>query len=328
MATYNVEGWVWAGLGSPMTLSPVTITDDDPTMSPYFTGDATETVTIGGTTYTNPQGGSYELTFTDSDGDTHTEDFLLFNTGANYVFVPLPGSEFDTGSSVDSLGGWQDYTSGFTWADVVCFVGGTLIDTPSGERAIETLAVGDVVKTRDNGHQTITWIGGNHVNFLELRKDNAAKLFPVRIRAGALGCGLPQRDLRVSPQHRILIQSKICNRMFGQSTALIAAKNLVGLPGITREITLTSVTYYHFLLSRHEIVFSDGAASESLFTGAQALKAVSPEARAEILGLFPELSHQDHNPLPAALIPGRKQQQKLIDRHRKNEKPLTEQMRG
>lgn len=324
MATYNVQGWVWTGLGSPTTLSPVTISDDDPTMSAYFTSDATESITIGGSTYFDPQGGSYELTFTDSDGDTHTEDFLLFNTGSSFVFVPMPGSEFDDGSTVDSLGGWQEYTSGFAWTDVVCFVRGTMIATPMGERAIETLEVGEQVSTRDNGDQAISWIGWNQVDFLNLSKANVSKLLPIRISAGALGAGMPNRDLLVSPQHRILVQSKICNRMFGQDTALVAAKNLTDLPGIHSDTSLAKVDYFHFLLGRHEIVFSEGAASESLFTGAEALKVVSRDALEEILGLFPELANDRRKPQSAALIPPRKQQRKLVERHRKNAKPLVD----
>lgn len=42
----------------------------------------------------------------------------------------------------------------------VCFTAGTMIATPDGERAIETLKVGDLVETLDNGPQAIRWIGG------------------------------------------------------------------------------------------------------------------------------------------------------------------------
>jgi len=55
----------------------------------------TETLTILGTTYTDPQGGTYQLVFDDSGGTSHTEDFLLWSTGSNFIFAPLPGSSFD-----------------------------------------------------------------------------------------------------------------------------------------------------------------------------------------------------------------------------------------
>ena len=160
MPTYNVQGWIWGGLGGLTTLLPVTITDGvgDTEMSPYFTSDSDETVTINGTTYTNPQGGMYELTFEDSGGTSHTEDFLLFYTGSNFIFVPLPGSSFDTGSEITSLGGWQDYISGFTWSDVTCFITGTLIHTSLGALKIETINPGDLIKT-PAGFSSVFWIG-------------------------------------------------------------------------------------------------------------------------------------------------------------------------
>ncbi|HRO15212.1 MAG TPA: Hint domain-containing protein [Paracoccus sp. (in: a-proteobacteria)] len=49
------------------------------------------------------------------------------------------------------------------------------------------------------------------------------------------------------------------------------------------------MTYHHILFDRHEVVLSEGAATETLFTGEQALKGVGEAARAEILTLFPEL---------------------------------------
>ena len=86
---------------------------------------------------------------------------------------------------------------------VPCFTPGTLIATPKGERKVEELEVGDRVITRDNGMQVIRWIGKRDMAGEEL----AAKehLRPVLIRQGALGNGLPERDMMVSPQHRVLI---------------------------------------------------------------------------------------------------------------------------
>jgi hypothetical protein len=57
MAIYEMDGWVWAG-GGATTLENVTIFDDDPELSPYYTSD-NETITIDGTTYTDPQAGTY-----------------------------------------------------------------------------------------------------------------------------------------------------------------------------------------------------------------------------------------------------------------------------
>ncbi|WP_424830712.1 Hint domain-containing protein [Ruegeria sp.] len=78
---------------------------------------------------------------------------------------------------------------------VPCFTSGTQIATPGGLRAIETLSVGDEVLTLDHGTQRIRWIGARALGVAELIQN--PKLRPIRIKAGALGCGLPRRDLLV-----------------------------------------------------------------------------------------------------------------------------------
>ena len=69
----------------------------------------------------------------------------------------------------------------------------------------------------------------------------------------------------------------------------VAAKDLIGVPGIEIAIDLTEITYWHFICDQHQVVFAEGAASESLYTGPEALKMLGAEARAEIYQIFPEL---------------------------------------
>lgn len=325
MATYNTSGWIFTGTGTPTTLVPVTIEDDDPYMSPYLTDDFSEKITINGTTYTNPRGGTYELTFMDSGGVIHTEDLYAWYTGASYIFVPAPGSAFDDGSTVISTAGWKEYESGFEWAEVVgppnvtCFTAGTLIETDSGPVAIERICTGDQVLTAE-GLKTVRWIGQSPVSIVQLVAN--PKLFPIRITAGALGAGLPKRDLLVSRQHRMLVQSPIVRRMFGTSDVLVHAIKLIALPGIYVDQSVTEVTYYHMLFDEHQVVYAEGAPSESLYTGPEALKAISDSARDEVLALFPELADRDYTPEFATFAPDGKRQKKLVARHLKNGKPL------
>ncbi len=204
---------------------------------------------------------------------------------------------------------------------VPCFCAGTLIDTASGPRAIETLAVGDEVQTLDHGPQSIRWIGARTLEAADLA--NKPKLRPIRIAAGSLGSDLPKRDLLVSPQHRMVIRSTIAVRMFDSEEVLVPAHKLVGIPGITVEEAARCVTYYHILFDRHEIVLAEGAPSESLYIGEQALKSIHPDARAEIAVLFPELMAPNHQPVAARQIPKRGRQiQTLLRRHMKNETAL------
>ncbi|RYH03957.1 Hint domain-containing protein [Salipiger sp. IMCC34102] len=203
---------------------------------------------------------------------------------------------------------------------VVCFASGSMILTQAGETPVEALAVGDKVITRDHGAQSVRWIGRRNLSASVLEAN--PNLRPIRIRACAFGPGQPARDLMVSPQHRILVTSRIAERMFGSRDILVAAKQLLDLDGVEIATDVEEVEYIHFLLDQHEIVYSEWLATESLFTGPQALKSLSCEARFELLALFPELMRPDHLPAsPVPLAPGKKAR-RLVERHRKNRKPV------
>ncbi|EEE37916.1 hemolysin-type calcium-binding region [Rhodobacteraceae bacterium KLH11] len=204
---------------------------------------------------------------------------------------------------------------------VPCFVAGTQIDTPDGPRTIESLRAGDAVLTLDHGPQVIRWIGSRDLDSVDLQAK--PKLRAIRIAKGALGDGLPLRDLRVSPQHRMLVRSPIAVRMFETDEVLVAAHKLLGLPGVCVDEGAPSLTYFHLLFDRHEVIYAEGAPSESLYTGPEALKSVGKDALAEIQALFPEITSEVYTPQLARLTPDRGAQvRSLIRRHVKNGKPL------
>ncbi|WP_232220981.1 Hint domain-containing protein [Paracoccus sp. J39] len=202
----------------------------------------------------------------------------------------------------------------------ICFRHGTLILTQRGQVPVEALRIGDMVVTRDHGAQPLRWIGSKPVESALLRAFE--KMRPVRIRAGALGSGLPSRDLYVSQQHRILVSSKIAERICGAAEVLVAAKHLTGIEGIELVDDCEALTYYHLLFDRHEIVCSEGALTESLFTGPEALKSVSPEARAEILALFPGLLSESGAREPARRLGNGREGRQLAKRHAANRRAL------
>jgi hypothetical protein len=111
------------------------------------------------------------------------------------------------------------------------------------------------------------------------------RLAPVRIAAGALGNA---RDLLVSPQHRMLLTGWKARLHLGEAEVLAAAAMLVNDSTIRRE-TGGTVEYFHMLFDSHEIVWAEGAPSESFHPGEQSWSALDRAARDEILALFPEL---------------------------------------
>lgn len=233
------------------------------------------------------------------------------------VEVPMTQAEFELFKA--DPGRYLDGTS-FTFPGtlaVPCFAKGSMIRTDFGMVAIEKLAVGDMILTRDNGFQPIQWLGSRRLSAVQLAE--CPQFRPIRINAGALGAGCPQSDLLVSPQHRVLVRSAIAQRMFGCAEVLVAAKQLVGIAGIEIAQELEHVEYFHMLFDRHEIVYANGAETESLYTGAMGLKAVGKAAAEEIFALFPQLRSADFTATPARpLVPGRVGR-KMAERHRNND---------
>jgi hypothetical protein len=97
---------------------------------------------------------------------------------------------------------------------LLCFAHGTRIAVPGGSRAVEALRPGDLVETLDRGPQPVVWTG----QMVEAARCRRA---PVVIRAGALGSGVPARDLWLSPQHRVTLSGKVVARMFGVMPTVI-----------------------------------------------------------------------------------------------------------
>ncbi|PIE07344.1 MAG: type I secretion protein [Rhodobacterales bacterium] len=173
---------------------------------------------------------------------------------------------------------------------VPCFTPGTLIATPKGEVPVETLKPGDRVITRDNGIQQIRWVGARRLSFSEIAR--ARHLAPVHICAGALGNGLPERDMMLSPNHRVLVANDRTSLYFDEREVLAAAKHLVDSRTI-RIVQPMAVSYIHFMCDNHEVVLSNGAWSESFQPGDQSLRGVGNAQRQELFELFPELQSED-----------------------------------
>lgn len=196
----------------------------------------------------------------------------------------------DGATHADDTVGSRDGSSGAT-SDridaVACFTPGTVIATPDGERCVQDLRIGDLVHTRDNGIQPIVWAGQRSLTRADLGQ--APDLCPVRIKAGALGPGLPVRDMLVSPNHRMLVHPDVAACHFDTAEVLVAASDLTARAGID-SLGTSGVTYVHFMCENHQIVLADGAWSESFQPGDETLRGVGDAQRAEIFRLFPALA--------------------------------------
>ncbi|WP_083392658.1 Hint domain-containing protein [Rhodobacter xanthinilyticus] len=239
---------------------------------------------------TSANDGNHDLVDGDEDADGSDWDVLdLSGVGQGNFNIIYSTPDHENGT-VQFLDSWGNVTGSMNFANieqiVPCFTPGTLIATPKGERLVEELQVGDRVITRDNGIQEIRWVGRRDLNRAELIA--APHLRPVMIRAGSLGNGLPERDMLVSPNHRMLVANERTSLYFEEHEVLVSAKHLVDNRGVMAVETL-GTSYLHFMFDRHEVVLGNGAWTESFQPGDQTLGAMGNAQRNEIFEIFPEL---------------------------------------
>ena len=133
---------------------------------------------------------------------------------------------------------------------VVCFLAGTMIATPTGEVAIETLKVGDLVLTAAGAAKPVRWLARQTVSTVFA---DPLRVMPVLVRAGALGENMPHRDLFVSADHALLVDG-----------LLVHAGALVNGITITRHTDVShTFVYYHVELEDHALVLAEGVAAET-----------------------------------------------------------------
>lgn len=163
--------------------------------------------------FTNDDTGeTYDVTevFSQTAGNPIETLFILTSAAPDWIF-----------DGTNRSFGLLDSDGTLPYSAIVCFGAGTLITLSDGrETPVEDLEAGDRVLTQHGAAPAIRWIGSRRVSALDQVLN--PKLRPIRIRAGALGCGLPRKDLIVSPQHRILVKSVVVSRMFETQEVLVA----------------------------------------------------------------------------------------------------------
>jgi hypothetical protein len=201
------------------------------------------------------------------DDETNTTTVTLTDSGSLVASMQLAGNySGDTFTAINdpNITGAVDLT--------FCFMPGTLIRTPSGEVAVETLKRGDLVTTTDGDAKPVSWIGRQTIS---TRFADPLRVLPVRLSAGALGDNVPSRDLLLSPDHALLIDG-----------VLIQAGALVNGKSIMRETNLSEIfTYYHLELDDHSLILAENTPAETFVDNVERL---AFDNREEHKALFPE----------------------------------------
>lgn len=196
------------------------------------------------------------------------ERFFFVTNDPDFSFAPHE-------PNLEAFAVMEDFPKGGRKIDnlVVCFAAGTMIRTKGGRRAVETLKVGDQVRT-ETGLFTIRLISHRTITKEEMC-DNSS-LRPVVIPAGTLGNNMPASDLTLTGTHRIKVSDPTLEWMFGLREAFVQARDLP----FARNAPIKKTTVVHFLCDEHVVVDANGCPSESLFPGDMALMALSPSERA------------------------------------------------
>jgi hypothetical protein len=197
-----------------------------------------QAVYLGSTTTGLLLGTNRQLGYIDDSSD----GLAAYNTGT-YFFLSKTSEEataFNNGTVTLS-----PYDSN------PCFLRGTEILTRRGYIPVEDLDVGEEILTLDSDWQPLRWIGHREIDRAwndRFHHDH----YPIRIRSGAFGPGIPKRDVWISPEHAVFFRDH-----------LIPAKSLVNGISVMRDTTVESIEYFHILLDRHGVIFSEGLPSES-----------------------------------------------------------------
>ena len=289
------------------------------------------TITWDGKTSTLDSIINANVTFTFTDGSEYTggaifmqtkdeRTFLVSYDGNSESYTKLPIAKM----RVNQVGKDYDYVYEDQYNDrpfaVPCFTRNVRIRTDDGMKNVQDLVIGDRVYTKDNGLKDIKWIASRSIDRQALI-DNP-NLRPIMIRKGALGCNLPEEDLIVSRQHRVLIRSRIAQQAYGTNEILVPAKDLLMLEGVEVVADLGPVEYFHFIFDQHEVVYANGAETESLYPGPEVVKMIGNAAMEELLLLFPQLNEWNGQPSPARLLARGAKARNVISRHLKNGVPV------
>jgi len=189
--------------------------------------------------------------FSLDDGQTSRAAFSTTSDYYNWA-TSVPGDAFDAVSEAgvaNTLSAADQDLMTALGFDVACFCPGTRIATPDGEVAVEQLAIGDAVMTH-SGARRIKWIGRSAYEGRFIGGNRL--MLPVTFAPGALGEGIPERALTVSPGHGMCL----CD-------VLVPAWRLVNGVSVTQPARVESVNYVHIELEQHALLLTDGAWSES-----------------------------------------------------------------
>lgn len=178
-----------------------------------------------------------------------------------------------------ALAGWLGWSKSAKAATPQCFLRGTRVWTPHGERRVEDLRINDLVVTSSGEPKPIQWVGRRRYE-RRCGQKWAQGIAPIRVAQSALEPNTPHRDLFLSQYHSLYLDG-----------VLIPVVNLLNNVTIAKSSAedLREIEYFHIKLARHSVIYAEGAACETL----QAISANSFDNFEEYRRLYGEPTLSD-----------------------------------
>lgn len=278
-------------IGTTSSVTSVTLSGFGPEVSLALTTNVIKTTGPNGYTETfsvaSDGAGDWTISYTTTGGSTpKAAEWRTILAGVT-MSAPKGALPFNT---IENIA--LSYTGAHSGSDnigsesvsIACFMPGTLVRTPSGEAAVETLERGDLVLTHDGREVPVCWLGRQTVSLIFADR---LRVLPIRIKAGALAENVPARDLLVSPDHAMFVDG-----------VLIHAGALVNDASIIRETDVPAVyTYYHVEVADHSLILAEGAPAETFVDNVDRLGFDNWD---EYEALYPEGKTVEELPYPRA----------------------------
>jgi len=168
---------------------------------------------------------------------------------------------------------------------------GANVRTPCGPRRIEMVRADDLIVTRDNGLQPVRMIWKREVSLADIVIN--PDLAPVRFKPRAVGPMMPQKDVCVAADHRVLVPGY---RLLGEEKTacclLEALEFAEASDAAYVDRSAEVVTYFTLVFDTHQIFSADGLFSESFLPTTKNLAALDESLRDNMVRRFPLLKRQ------------------------------------
>ncbi len=166
-----------------------------------------------------------------------------------------------------------------------CFLKGTLIDTPDGQKKVEDLLIGDLVTTIGGAARPVQFISAYSYRKADPTRDWVEDVKPVVVRKSAISDNVPNRDLYMTRAHALYLDDMlvpVCNLINGSTIVVDDAEDL------------SELEYFHVKFESHDVIYAEGAACESLLTVSESAKNFADYYRAHG---FPESEQKPFAPI-------------------------------